>query len=98
MLGISAWHLLRNKSSHLDWFRASARLGLIVGTLAVFATMLFGDAQGQRMEQVQPMKLAAAEGLWDSEDPAALSFFQIGNEQDRTSIINIRIPDRCSVC
>src|SRR3954452_14698264 len=35
VLGISAWHLLRNKSRHLDWFRSSARLGLIVGTVAV---------------------------------------------------------------
>jgi cytochrome bd ubiquinol oxidase subunit I len=97
VLGISAWHLLRNKSSHLDWFRSSARLGLIVGTVAVLGTMFFGDAQGQRMELVQPMKLAAAEGLWDSEDPAALSMFQIGNEQDRTSVINIRIPSLLSL-
>ncbi len=97
VLGISAWHLLRNKSKHLDWFRTSARWGLVIGTVAVFATMIFGDAQGQRMEQVQPMKLAAAEGLWDSEDPAALSFFQIGNEADRSSVINIKIPDLLSL-
>ena len=97
VLGISAWHLLRNKSSHLDWFRTSARYGLIIGTVAVLATMFFGDAQGQRMEQVQPMKLAAAEGLWNSEDPAGLSFFQIGDEQNHTSLINIRIPDLLSL-
>ncbi len=97
VLGISAWHLLRNKSSHLDWFRSSARLGLIVGTVAVLGTMFFGDAQGQRMADTQPMKLAAAEGLWNSEDPAGLSMFQIGDEQDRTSVINIRIPSLLSL-
>ncbi len=97
VLGISAWHLLRGKSRHLDWFRTTARWGLLIGTVAVLGTMLFGDAQGQRMEQVQPMKLAAAEGLWNSEDPAGLSFFQIGDEQNRTSIINIRIPDLLSL-
>ncbi len=97
VLGVSAWHLLRNKGGNLDWFRTSARIGVVVGTVAVMGTMFFGDAQGQRMEQVQPMKLAAAEGLWNSEDPAALSFFQIGNEADRTSIINIKIPDLLSL-
>lgn len=96
MLGISAWHLIRGRSSRLDWFRTSARFALIVGTVAVLLTMGFGHLQGQRMADTQPMKLAASEGLWDSEDPASLSMFQIGNEADRTSIINIRIPSLLS--
>ena len=96
VLGISAWHLLRNKGSNLDSFRTSARYGLVVGTVAVLLTMGFGHIQGQRMADTQPMKLAAAEGLWDSEDPASLSMFQIGDETNRTSIINIRIPSLLS--
>ncbi|MCL4252017.1 MAG: cytochrome ubiquinol oxidase subunit I [Anaerolineae bacterium] len=96
VLGISAFHLLRGKASNLDAFRASARMSLIIGTVAVLLTMGFGHAQGQRMADTQPMKLAAAEGLWDSEDPAGLSMFQIGNEADRTSIVNIRIPSLLS--
>jgi cytochrome d ubiquinol oxidase subunit I len=96
VLGISAWHILRNKSVHLDWFRSSARFSLIVGTVAVLLTMGFGHAQGQRMADTQPMKLAAAEGLWESEDPAGLSMFQIGNEADRETIINIKIPSLLS--
>ncbi|MCB9451131.1 MAG: cytochrome ubiquinol oxidase subunit I [Anaerolineaceae bacterium] len=96
ILGISAFHLLRNKSGNLEGFRASMRLGLMVGSIAVLATMVFGHIQGQQMADDQPMKLAAAEGLWDSEDPAALSMFQIGDEKDRTSIINITIPSLLS--
>lgn len=96
VLGISAFHLLRNRSKSLDLFQTSARMGLIIGVVAVVATMGFGHAQGQRMADTQPMKLAAAEGLWDSEDPAGLSMFQIGNEADRASVINIRIPSLLS--
>lgn len=96
IVGISAFHLLRNKSGNLDAFRTSMRLGLIIGTVAVLVTMGFGHLQGQRMADTQPMKLAAAEGLWNAEDPAGLSMFQIGNEADRTSIINIRIPSLLS--
>ncbi|MFN8450390.1 MAG: cytochrome ubiquinol oxidase subunit I [Anaerolineae bacterium] len=96
VLGISAFHLLRNRSGDLDAFRASTRMSLFIGTIAVLLTMGFGHAQGQRMADTQPMKLASAEGLWESEDPAGLSMFQIGNEADRTSVINIRIPSLLS--
>ncbi|MBX3084238.1 MAG: cytochrome ubiquinol oxidase subunit I [Anaerolineae bacterium] len=96
ILGISAYHLLRNRSTNMAVFTASARISLIIGTVAVLGTMVFGHLQGQHMENYQPMKLAAAEGLWNSESPASLSFFQIGNEADRTSIINIRIPSLLS--
>jgi len=96
VLGISAFHLLRNKTGNREVFYTSARLALIIGTVAVLATMGFGHAQGQRMADTQPMKLAAAEGLWNSEDPAGLSMFQIGNEADRTSVVNIRIPSLLS--
>jgi cytochrome d ubiquinol oxidase subunit I len=96
VLGISAYHLLRNRHNNLAMFQTSARWGMVVGLVAVLGTMGFGHAQGQRMADTQPMKLAAAEGLWEDEDPAALSFFQIGNERERTEIINIRIPSLLS--
>jgi cytochrome bd ubiquinol oxidase subunit I len=98
--GVAAWRLRstdpQNTQSR-DVFRASLRLGLSVGAVAVLATMLFGHAQGQRMADTQPMKLASAEGLWESEAPAGLSMFQIGNEKDRSSIINIKIPSLLSL-
>ncbi|MCS6836440.1 MAG: cytochrome ubiquinol oxidase subunit I [Anaerolineae bacterium] len=98
VIGISAFHLLRNKSGEeaLEPFRASMRLALIIGTFASIPLIGFGHAQGQRMADVQPMKLAAAEGLWNSEDPASLSMFQIGDETNRREIINIRIPSLLS--
>ncbi|MCL5273137.1 MAG: cytochrome ubiquinol oxidase subunit I [Chloroflexi bacterium] len=98
--GVSAYRLVsKNKPDQAarELFRISMRLGLAVGTIAVLGTMIFGHLQGQRMEDTQPMKLASAEGLWNSESPAALSMFQIGNEADRTSIVNIRIPDLLSL-
>jgi cytochrome d ubiquinol oxidase subunit I len=96
VLGISAYHLLRGRHNNLAIFQTSARIGMVIGVVAVFGTMIFGHAQGQRMADTQPMKLAAAEGLWESEDPAGLSMFQIGNEAERTSVINIRIPSLLS--
>ncbi|HYO87647.1 MAG TPA: cytochrome ubiquinol oxidase subunit I [Candidatus Limnocylindrales bacterium] len=94
--GVSAWHLLRKRHKHLDMFRTSFRWAVNVAIVAVLGTMVFGHAQGQRMADTQPMKLAAAEGLWNAEDPAGLSLFQIGNEADRESLINIRVPSLLS--
>jgi len=96
VLGVSAWHLLRRPKTQTEVFKTSATWALVFGTVAVLGTMLVGHMQGQFMVEKQPMKLAAAEGLWEDEDPAGLSMFQIGNEAERTSIINIRIPSLLS--
>jgi len=56
-----------------------------------------GHMSGQFLVDKQPMKLAAAEGLWETEDPAGLSFFQIGDEDSRESVINLRIPSLLSL-
>jgi cytochrome d ubiquinol oxidase subunit I len=92
VVGVSAWHLLRRKHVRLDMFAASARIGLMVGTLAVIGTIVFGHMQGQRLAATQPMKLAASEGHWNSEDPAGMSLFEIGDETTRSAVVNIRIP------
>jgi cytochrome d ubiquinol oxidase subunit I len=98
--GIAAWRLRgagAKDEQTAGLFRTSLRMGLTVGAVAVLFTMIFGHLQGQRMADTQPMKLASAEGLWESEAPASLSMFQIGNEKDRSSIINIRIPSLLSL-
>lgn len=97
MMGISAYHLLRNRHPELVLFRRSMNIAMTVGVFAILGTMFFGHLQGQRMADTQPMKLAAAEGLWEDEDPAGLSMFQIGDEVNREAIINIRIPSLLSV-
>lgn len=96
VLGISAYHLLRGRHHQLPMFQTSAQIAVVIGVVAVFGTMIAGHAQGQRMADTQPMKLAAAEGLWETEDPAGLSMFQIGNEAERESVVNIRIPSLLS--
>jgi len=99
VLGVSAFHLLRHRrqtAANTWMFNRSFNIALVFGLFAIIGTMIAGHAQGQNMARYQPMKLAAAEGLWHDEDPAALSMFQIGDEQARNSIINLRIPSLLS--
>jgi cytochrome bd ubiquinol oxidase subunit I len=93
VLGISAWHLLRTKEeSTRDAFGRSFRFGAVYALVATVAVMVVGHTQGQYMIRVQPMKMAAAEALWQDEDPAGMSLFTWGNEPERRDIWSVRIP------
>jgi cytochrome d ubiquinol oxidase subunit I len=43
------------------------------------------------------MKMAAAEALWESESPAAMSLFTIGNEPELKDVFAIKVPGLLSV-
>jgi cytochrome d ubiquinol oxidase subunit I len=49
------------------------------------------------MVQTQPMKMAAAEALWNTEDPASFSLITIGNLQGNRQVWAIRVPDLLSI-
>jgi len=91
VIGISAYHLLKKSKNEIVW-KNSLKLGTIYGAIGVLFVLLGGHAQAQYMVKVQPMKMAAAEALWESEDPAAMSLFTIGDEKNRRDVFAIRIP------
>ncbi|MEJ2550902.1 MAG: cytochrome ubiquinol oxidase subunit I [Anaerolineales bacterium] len=91
ILGISAYHLLR-KTQEIELFKTSFKWAAITGLVAAGAVGLIGHAQGQHMMKTQPMKMAAGEALWNSEDPASLSLFTIIDEKDHKNLYSIEIP------
>ena len=91
VLAISAYHLLK-QSEHLELFRRSFRIAIVYGAIGIIAVTLVGHTQAQHMVQAQPMKMAAAEALWESEDPAAMSLFTIGNEPELRDVFAIKAP------
>ncbi len=93
---ISAFHLLRKDGRFRSMFQKSFNIGLVVGTVAILASMIAGHTQGQYAVEAQPMKLAAMEGIFETEDPAGLSMFQIRSWDMEEEIINIRIPSLLS--
>jgi len=95
VLGISAYHLLR-KSKDLELFQRSLRMALVYGVIGTVLVILVGHSQAQHMTEIQPMKMAAAEALWNSQDPASFSLFTIGNEPARKDLLAIRIPGALS--
>lgn len=96
VLGISAYQLLKKRGDS-ELFRKSLQISVIAAVIASFLVSIVGHVQAQHMVQTQPMKMAAAEALWNSEDPASFSIFTIGNEKNRNDVFAIRIPDLLSV-
>ena len=95
VLGISAYHLLRKQ--HLEVFRNSFRIAAIIGSIGVVLVALNGHSQAQHMVETQPMKMAAAEALWETEDPASLSILTSGELTLRNEVFSIRIPNLLSI-
>jgi cytochrome d ubiquinol oxidase subunit I len=91
IIGISAYHLFRKKQP--DFFRLSINLGAIFGAIGIILVILVGHSQTQHVVVNQPMKLAGIEALWDTESPSAsFSLFSILDVQNRTDVVQIRIP------
>lgn len=90
VLGISAIHLVRKNRP--EFFSKSFRLASIFGVISVLLVILVGHSQGQHMVKTQPMKMAAAEALWETENPASFSLFSIVDEKNQEDKFSIRIP------
>jgi cytochrome d ubiquinol oxidase subunit I len=93
VLGISAWHLARAKDEETrEAFRRSFRIGAVYGFVATIAVSVVGHTQAQYMVKVQPMKMAAAEALWETADPAPMSLFTWGHEPERRDLFALKVP------
>jgi cytochrome d ubiquinol oxidase subunit I len=96
VLGISAYNLIRRVQDE-ELFRRSFRWASAYATVGIILVTLIGHSQAQHMIEAQPMKMAAAEALWESEDPASLSLLTIGDLSETREIFSIRIPRALSL-
>lgn len=83
VVGVSAWYLLRKREKELAL--ASIRVAACVGLFAALVTAATGDKSAYQVAQVQPMKLAVMEGLYDG-----------GTNQPLTVVGPIKIPQMLS--
>jgi len=93
MLGISAWQLRRARDEqNRDAFRRSFRIAAVYALVASLAVTIVGHGQAQYMIRIQPMKMASAEALWESADPAPMSLFTWGNEREKKDVWAVKVP------
>jgi len=71
MTGVGAYYLLMKQ--HYDYARIFVTLGITVGLLAsIFQLAPSGDLEGQQVTTYQPAKLAAMEGLFQTQSGAGI--------------------------
>jgi cytochrome d ubiquinol oxidase subunit I len=92
LVGIGAWRLWRSDTGGV--WRASVRLGAAVGVVAFAGLAVSGDLQSKLMFEQQPMKMAAAEALCHTEQPAGFSVFAIGDvsSPDCENVKSVTVP------
>ncbi|MDN4478365.1 cytochrome ubiquinol oxidase subunit I [Demequina sp. SYSU T00039] len=66
-------------SADLPMYRTAARFGALVMIISGIAVIVTGDVQAKLMFEQQPIKMAAAEALCETEQPAQFSLLTIGN-------------------
>ena len=98
VMAVGLWHLRKpNVGQNASMYRRATRVGAwftLVSALAVVAT---GDVQGKIMTEVQPMKMAAAEALYDSADShAPFSLFTVGSLDGSEEKFAITVPSLLS--
>ena len=75
-------------------FRTAALLALVVAVPVTSLNMVVGSRFGIVATELQPMKISGAEALWQTQQPASFSLFQVGGftAQDPDPSFQIAIP------
>ena len=97
MLGIACWHLRRGHD--LPAFGKAARLASVVALLSVLFVFLVGDSFMREMLRRQPMKVATAEAIFNTQKGAGISLFATGGlrANPKKTDLDVTIPHIGSV-
>lgn len=91
VLGVSAWYLLKGR--HVALAKRSMAVAASFGLLSSLSVVVLGDESGYLANENQKMKLAAIEGMWETEPaPAAFTVVGIPDAEARETHYAIKIP------
>jgi cytochrome bd ubiquinol oxidase subunit I len=94
--GIAGWWMVRNarKGDHAEAavYRPALKLALAVLVVAGIGVAISGDVQARLMFKQQPMKMASAEALCNTEKGAGFSLFAIGDVSNNCDVKQITLP------
>lgn len=93
VVGVAFWLHRRAKADEdRVMYRKALRTGAAIVLVSGIGVALTGDIQGKIMTEVQPMKMAAAEALYDTEQPADFSVLTLGTPDGSEEKFSIKIP------
>ena len=91
VVGVSAWYLLKGR--HTELARRSIAVASSFGVAATLSVIVLGDESGYEATLNQRMKLAAIEGMWETEPaPAAFTLLGLPDQSAHETKYAVRVP------
>ncbi len=90
LAGVSAWQVLKGRQQPSTG--RVLRTGLTLGAVLIPLQIVAGDMHGLNTLQHQPQKIAAMEGIWNTERGAPLLLFALPDEKTRSNHFEIGVP------
>lgn len=93
--GISAYRLLKgdNKKS----VKQALNFAVVLAALLIPLQIFVGDLHGLNTFKHQPAKVAAMEGVWETDTGVPLLLFALPNEEKRENSFEIKVPNVASL-
>jgi cytochrome d ubiquinol oxidase subunit I len=88
--GISAYRFLRG--DRCASVMAAMRTGIYAAALLIPLQILVGDMHGLNTLEYQPAKVAAMEGIWETERDSPMLLFAVPNKETRSNDYALGIP------
>jgi cytochrome d ubiquinol oxidase subunit I len=94
VMAVGLWHLRKPDVGHnASMYRKATRIGAWVTLVSALGVIVSGDLQGKIMTEVQPMKMAAAEALYNSEaSNAPFSLLTVGSLDGSQEKFAVKVP------
>lgn len=93
--GVSAYRLLRGDEKRAP--RVALRIASYAAAILIPLQIFVGDLHGLNTFEHQPQKVAAMEGVWETEQGVPLLLFAWPDEQQRTNHFEVAIPHGASL-
>ena len=93
--GIGAYYLWKQR--HVQHARVMFGMAMIMAIFVAPLQLFFGDLHGLNTFKHQPVKLAAMEGLWETQRGAPLVLFALPDQEAETNRFAIEIPKLSSL-
>ncbi|MBN1349627.1 cytochrome ubiquinol oxidase subunit I [candidate division KSB1 bacterium] len=93
--GIGAWYI--SKGKFVEPAKKLLKVALVVFIIAGVLQIVTGHQHGIQVANTQPTKLAAFEGLWETQKGASLSLFGIPDAKNEITHCEIGIPGLLSL-
>lgn len=93
--GLCAWQLIKGSATRGTHkaMRSAVFAAALIAPLQIFV----GDLHGLNTLEHQPAKIAAMEGIWETERGAPLTLLGIPDEDERTTHFAVKIPKLASL-